>query len=175
MKRTARLIVTEACPRSCSYCCNKQPAGITTAKRCRLGEFSAKGFDEIVITGGEPMLFPERVKKIIDHCNLPTYLYTAFYNESCWDMMRQGYFAGLSYTLHEKFSETDHSRFQWLQADLVMFLKMYSNNFSARLKIHPSIPNDVIVNKALWKRVDRRPFVDNCPLPENEELFILTE
>jgi hypothetical protein len=172
MKKTARLLVTERCPRKCSYCCNKLPGGITGATYVRAEEFSANGFDELVISGGEPMLVPKLVRKIVNRCKLPTYLYTALYNAECRDGLREGLFAGISYTLHEKFSITDYDKFYNLQDNLAQ--PRIAKRTSARLKIHPSV--HVQVWEHVWSRVDRRPFKEDiCPLPEHETLFILTE
>ena len=42
----------------------------------------AKGYDSIYITGGEPMLYPEQLRKLVvnlkgDNSNIKIYLYTA--------------------------------------------------------------------------------------------------
>lgn len=172
MKKTVRLIVTEACSRKCSYCCNNLSTEFACAKRVNIEQFSAVGYDELVISGGEPMLVPTLVETIVRKYRLPTYLYSALYTRECKRMLNNRLFTGISYTLHEKFGLNDRYRFYRLQKDIQEMPWV-----SARLKIHPSVShmNLGIVEK-IWSRIDRRPFNDeSCPLPENEQLFILTQ
>ena len=152
MKKTVRLIVTEDCPRKCSYCCNKISDDFKCAKKIKATEFFATGYDEIVITGGEPMLVPDRVASIVWQCGKPAYLYTALYNDACRELLRSGMFIGISYTLHEKFSKNDWEMFLRLQKDV-----REMSQISARLKIHPSV--NPLIWKGTWSRVDRRPFI----------------
>ena len=61
-----RLIVTDKCPKSCENCCNNHKAA---QKRSPWYSFKdaahshfVKKITEVNITGGEPMLFPKKVK-----------------------------------------------------------------------------------------------------------------
>lgn len=58
----ARLLFTNDCNRACKGCCNKnwkgEPPRLISVK-------DAKGYDEIFITGGEPMLYPDQLKELI--------------------------------------------------------------------------------------------------------------
>ena len=51
MKKTARVIITYDCPRDCQSCCNKHIGDVPQVKFEDL-----LSYEEIVITGGEPML-----------------------------------------------------------------------------------------------------------------------
>lgn len=72
-----RLLLFEECNRSCEGCCNKD---------WDLGNLpvvdSFVGYDEIMLTGGEPMLRPDIIKSTIgkirqENSNAIIYLYTA--------------------------------------------------------------------------------------------------
>jgi molybdenum cofactor biosynthesis enzyme MoaA len=52
-----RLLVTERCARSCSGCCNHD-WDLAALPTCE----SYAGYDEVLLTGGEPMLYPEDPK-----------------------------------------------------------------------------------------------------------------
>lgn len=61
MKKTARVIVTLACNRKCPGCCNE-----TIGKVASIGDISVlSDYEEVVITGGEPMLNPDSLLRFI--------------------------------------------------------------------------------------------------------------
>lgn len=59
MNSKLRLLVTEKCPNKCPLCCNKQfnMNDIPVVDRWN--------YDEVMITGGEPLAFPRKVRKLI--------------------------------------------------------------------------------------------------------------
>lgn len=71
----ARVIVTMKCNRKCKGCCNEH-----------LGEINRVAFedlfkyDEISITGGEPMLMSERVVEMVHRLRLP-YTYETLHKQ----------------------------------------------------------------------------------------------
>lgn len=84
MKKTARVIITLKCERACSYCCNKYEKII---KQCvHINNLKPlRGYKEVIITGGEPMLNPSRTLSIIRRIKRMNpkaliYLYTAKYD-----------------------------------------------------------------------------------------------
>jgi hypothetical protein len=56
--RIARLLVTNECMKNCAGCCNKDRSTPPIIKRW--------DYDMYLLTGGEPMLFPWKVKILID-------------------------------------------------------------------------------------------------------------
>lgn len=56
--RKLRLLVTTDCPNHCPMCCNNQ---FDFDKLKRVEDFD---YDEIMITGGEPLLFPRKVEEL---------------------------------------------------------------------------------------------------------------
>ena len=56
MKQTARVIVTLVCDRSCPGCCNTN--GLDGIQEVNLERL--KDYEEVVLTGGEPLLMGDK-------------------------------------------------------------------------------------------------------------------
>jgi organic radical activating enzyme len=124
-------------------------------------------FDEILITGGEPMLFPDKVVEICDRvrCNALTFhkkakifVYTA--NVNNWVAVQKvlEVVDGITVTLHEQLDVED-------LVVLDSVLSKYSEK-SLRLNIFKGITIPKLKHK--WKIKDNMIWMKNCPLPENE-------
>ena len=57
MKKTARVIITSKCDRKCPGCCNSK-LDYTSLAKVIGGITALKDYEEVVITGGEPMINP---------------------------------------------------------------------------------------------------------------------
>jgi hypothetical protein len=130
-------------------------------------------FKYVCVTGGEPMLEPDRTAEIIaklwkQRNDRIIYLYTAFYHKSLEDIMCL--INGVHYTLHYPMKSTDLTLFNQFQN----LIEKYDNK-SFRLYIDSRFTDTVMIRPNLWKRVEVKAWQDYCPLPENEKLFILTE
>ncbi len=157
-----RLLVTERCDRDCALCVNKQ----YDLRSLPIAE-TFDGFDEVIITGGEPMLVPERVVATILKCykmkpRPRVYLHTA---RVPWVLASHlSLLAGITHTIHNK-------------TDINDFLLFCDLGFVARQTFGPSlrhlslrlvsfIPLDDVdtrgwtVKQAVWRK--------DCPLPEGE-------
>ena len=66
MKKTLRLVVTDKCLRTCSGCCNNDI-------KPDLFEGYFYEYDEIIITGGEPFLFPLKLIALIQKIKYDNY------------------------------------------------------------------------------------------------------
>lgn len=55
MKKTARVIITSKCDRKCPGCCNSK-LDYTSLAKVIGGITALKDYEEVVITGGEPMI-----------------------------------------------------------------------------------------------------------------------
>jgi pyruvate-formate lyase-activating enzyme len=103
--------MTQECNRSCVGCCNKD-WDLDALPKC----YNYAGYDEILITGGEPMLYPERVKKIVkeiraENSTAKIYMYTAQSIDWSTFIELLTVLDGITLTLHT-------------QADVVPFLRL---------------------------------------------------
>ncbi len=177
MSRTARLIITFECERGCTYCCNRYTRIMSQAKR--IPDVSPlRGFDIVCITGGEPMLSPDKtlavIRDIRRECNgAAVYLYTALLAEAMPEVLDA--VDGVHFTLHDGATEGDISDFHNLQDMLE------GRDGSYRLYVNPSVRWPVAVKPHLWKRIEvkqwmsEQQLLDMQPggLPIDEEMFIL--
>jgi hypothetical protein len=180
MRTKARFIIAETCNRSCDGCCNKGPV---FDKRVGISDLhDLLEFDEVMITGGEPMLDPTKVydlaRFIREHNpSITIYLYSSFYNRSIhsdwWYVLRQ--IDGLQYTLHYPATPADINAVYDI-SDIVSRL-MVERFFSARLAIDGRLLDTIDFsdikdkNPNTWKEIRRMEWQTDCPLPEGESLL----
>ncbi len=165
--KTVRLIITLDCPRDCSYCCNKQPV-LKQAKKIQSPD-CLLGYDEICITGGEPMLYPNKIIDIIESLNnlhplnRKIYLYTAMFNEDLIGLIPK--VDGIHVTLHQGMSGFEMGNFYHFQ-ERSSSIGFWGGSY--RLYIHPDIKDEISIYPNRWSRIESKPFLEDCPLPENE-------
>ena len=155
--KTLRLLLTSVCNRSCPGCCNKD-WDLKNLPKC----ISFKGYDEIILTGGEPMLFPSLLRKTISRIRrqtkAPIYIYTAHLENIA--IAKEMFFLsdGLTVTLHE-------------QEDILpwkLFNEIIPRNCkSLRLNVFSNVK---ITHESMkgWKVKRNIEWIKNCPLPKNE-------
>ena len=102
MKNKLRLLVTRKCNRSCEGCCNKywDLSALPVAT-------NYVGYDEILLTGGEPMLDPLKLLGIIgkikeENKTAKIYLYTAKVDDLESSFYVLSNIDGICVTLHEQ-------------------------------------------------------------------------
>jgi hypothetical protein len=157
--KTLRLLVTKNCDKNCEGCCNKD----WDVDSLPIVEHF--NYDEILITGGEPLsdkniektmniingintLFPKEGRKI--------YVYTSnsFYSEILY------WCDGITLSIHtQKDLDNFLLRKIWLEKH---------NNKSLRLNIFKGINLPKKVDLSNWKVKGNIEWIKNCPLPENE-------
>jgi hypothetical protein len=157
MNRTARLIITLRCNRKCPYCCNTEEM-LSSATRIKDVSCLAE-YDEICLSGGEPTLcMTSRI-----------FLYTAKYHRDLFSVDVITLLDGIHYTLHANSNNVDihcdFSNFQYGMRD-------YPEK-SFRLHVMPTLDNYVPINPSRWNKIETKPWIEDCPLPEHEDLFIL--
>lgn len=156
-----RLLFTKDCEKNCKGCCNKD------WDLDSLLEVDHFNYDEILITGGEPMLYPlsliELVKKIRLRSGAKIILYTAKCNNVLIKIIEK-YLDGVTVTLHE---QSDVQFFKKLNKRMLND-KIFLNKF-LRLNIFKNIKLPKNINLSLWKIKKNIEWVKNCPLPKNEE------
>lgn len=141
MKKTARVIVTLKCNRNCPGCCNMN---LPEYREVHTDE-ELLDYEEIVITGGEPMLIPGKVLEFINRMwdkgyRGKMYLYTSYWNGKGISKEILKELDGFTFTLHAECTDAD-----------IIALKNLSNSgvlqdkgFSSRL----------VIDKRVYDRYD---------------------
>lgn len=156
-----RLLLLEECNRNCQGCCNKD-WDLKSLPPCK--DFS--GYEMIMLTGGEPMLYPWLVKGVSQiirkQTDTPIILYTAKVDDikESYDVLH--YIDGMTITLHEQkdvFPLINFSR-----------IESYSSAArSLRLNIFKGVEFDwKNTLDSYWQVKDNIEWIKNCPLPKDE-------
>lgn len=160
-----RLLFTTDCPRHCEGCCNKQ------WDLLKLPIFhieDTRKYNQILITGGEPMLYPNAV---CDFCevlkwkspNIKIYIYTAWTKH--WVRRHLDLFKivdGFTITLHDQKAADEFSE---IEGSLRLNSCNYKNK-SMRLNIFKGITYPPVWD--LYSIKDNIVWLENCPLPTDE-------
>ena len=172
--KIARLIVTWACRRDCDNCCNKMPGLRESAKPCSVADL--KDYDQVLITGGEPMLYPAQVLKLIRQlrsqrtaAEQKVFLYTALYTPELRQLVPE--LDGVHFTLHYPLKRGDVQGFYMFQ-DHIGYL---DKGKSFRLYIEPRITKSITIVPNVWSRLEVKPWLTECSLPDGETLLKLRE
>ena len=157
-----RLILWEDCDRQCAGCCNKD-WDVGNLPVC--DDFS--DYDLIMLTGGEPMLYPVLLHSIIRAIRRTSdalvYVYTADVRDIYVARTVVGASDGMVVTLHE---QGDFQPF-WNFAKSVDFMHDRSLRVNAFSGVTlPETPQG-------WKVKRDIEWIPNCPLPEGETLMRL--
>jgi len=180
-----RLLLTSECNRICEGCCNKD-WDLKSLKKC----ISFKGYDIIMITGGEPGIKPKllldtlkRIKKEVP--STPIYLYTA-YPKILLNFPITNRLDGVTFTLHTK---EDVNLFEMIELTsrrnnynlFVTYVEYYYKNNkqigwrsiyrpkSLRLNIFKGLRMPKLHHD--WKIKKDIEWIKDCPLPK-EEVFM---
>ena len=173
MNKKARVLITRECNRKCPNCCSEYNTVMKGMKEISSID-ALKDYDQIMITGGEPMLLPEMVriystglKRNNPDCTI--YLYTALYKSNLYDIM--DIIDGIHYTLHIHSTPTDIANFNSFQE----MARLYPDK-SIRAYIDPAVQLPVTIYPWIYKRLEVKPWIleGACPLPEGEDLFLLS-
>lgn len=173
-KDTARLIWTFNCNRACPGCCNNSMDNMKQAKVITSIDDLAP-YREILITGGEPMLYPStlldfvtKIRKSKSHVRI--YLYTAKFDVRYMSAVI-GAVDGIHYTIHAEANDNDVFGFQLFQA-MINGPEYAHKSFRAYIDNKCQLPVRVI--PAPWTRLECKGWIDNgeCPVPQNEDLLI---
>ena len=165
--RKARLLFTNDCNRRCKGCCNKNWTGEPAIPKTieELHEY-----DEIYITGGEPMLYPKELKVLIKNLRTSTnkiFLYTAKPYPQNTFMAIMKHLDGASVTLH---SYADRKKFMDAMYNIVEFGTRYKKK-SMRLNAFKG-QEMPFRNGSEWQYRQMEWIVD-APLPDGEEFVCI--
>ena len=163
MKKKLRLLLTEKCNRACAGCCNKD-WDLESLNEVE----SFAGYEEVLLTGGEPMLDPQLVatvcKDIInENPSARIYLYTAKSKRAIDLIAMLHWLDGITLTLHESY---DVNGFNLLQDWLKLMPEMAYK--SMRLNVFEGV--DMSKSDTMgWQVKWNMKWIKNCPLPQDEE------
>jgi len=155
-----RLLLFEECNRSCDGCCNKD-WDLKSLPVCK--DYSP--YDEIMLTGGEPMLCPvllyEVIKEIRKTSKAKIYIYTAMLNDPAHSLWLLRKIDGLTVTLHSQSDADCFLRFTYHPLYDASGKSLRLNIFKDITLHDKEIPSEWIVKKDIeW--------IKDCPLPKDE-------
>lgn len=179
MNKKLRLLVTAKCHNKCPMCCNNQ------FDIEKIPVVDRLDYDEISITGGEPMLARESCEKVLrlvhSFCSVRKaigmpmpkfYLYTAFFDFDTISLS-SFIFDGICLTPHSK---VDVEKFIDINIKMLASknsgdaYKEFNPNCSLRLNLFTDmkdlLPKDI--DLSLWK-VKEMEWIKDCPVPEGED------
>lgn len=158
-----RLLLTSICNRHCVGCCNKD-WNLLALSKC----VSYKEYDEIILTGGEPLIYPHKIRetvaKIRKQSDAKIFLYTAKTNtpETLLSILR--ILDGLTVTLHDTSDIKPFNKFNDMLQDSDIASK------SLRLNIFKEVPY-YRVDSYGWIVKKDIVWIENCPLPKDEKFM----
>ena len=182
--KQARLLITYKCPRTCPGCCNTYSKIMAGAKP--LYDINQlKDYDVIMLTGGEPMLFPDRVIKIANILSkvapkAKIFMYSAWHDSDS-DLSRVlSHIDGVHFTLHSQSDDKDIEAFHKFQN-----VASHYTGKSFRLYVDKALPLElqkkIKIKRSVWTRVEIKPWASEDELlatqpagiPAGEEMFVL--
>lgn len=169
MNKTARVIVTMACNRNCPGCCNNNLDSITTIRD--ISELS--GYEEVVITGGEPMLKPDILLRFIkalrkQNKHRRVYLYTACLTLDDYRKILE-HLDGVTVTLHAEATDEDIRNLKYMSENL------YEEHLDMRLFVDTRVYEKYDlsnIHMETWDVVRKLEWKEKCDPAENEDLLL---
>ena len=153
-----RLLLFTNCDRSCAGCCNKDWDTLALPSVGLLYPY-----DLVLLTGGEPLLFPQIVREAIQdirfYSKAKVIVYTAMTKKIGRFQDILGRADGMTVTLHEQKDVADFER---------MLEKIPPEEFSGksmRLNVFKGVG---VEHPEGWQVKDQIEWVKDCPLPDDE-------
>ncbi len=176
MSDSARIIMTFKCDKACPGCANTYGSVMGKAQPL-YSVRQLKNYKNLVISGGEPMLYPERTLKLVQVLKkwvpqAKLFLYTAYYRNAGDIEKILPYIDGVNYTVHKEANEKDIKEFYEFQQAIKKF-----PNKNFRLYVDAAIGDKVKIDQDAWDRAKVAPWMTEpemmasggCP----EDLFYL--
>jgi len=162
-KKFARVVMSFKCNRKCKGCCNQ----IMDFDHILAKVEEIKDYEEVFVTGGEPMLYPDRLIQVIDilrsNGNKKIFLYTAWPHPKKKFLEVMKHLDGVTLTLHAAldrmlFYDNGYDKMKFPGKD--MRLKVFSVKKFGDM-------GDWDVRSTKW--------ITDCPMPPDEDLYVLSE
>ena len=156
-----RLLLNKDCDRSCAGCCNKD-WDLDNLPICK----TYKDYEEIILTGGEPMLYPVRVLETINEIRTENpkakiILYTAKPIDDALFRYMMCKLDGITITFHEQ-KDVGHFNKVWR-----VFYKEELEKKIIRLNVFKGIDISSVDKEGIRVK-ENMVWIKNCPLPEDE-------
>lgn len=150
--------MTFKCDKACVGCANTYGSIMSKAQPL----YSVKqleSYKNLVISGGEPMLFPDRTMKLakILKKSVPgakIFLYTAMNKDSNLMEKILPYIDGVNFTIHSQADDKDIMEFQSFQA-----MAGKHPNKAFRLYVDKATAKEVHILPSVWDRVNIKPWM----------------
>ena len=170
MNSKLRLVTTNICPRKCELCSNKNnnhPPIVTIEE--------ANKYDMVILTGGEPMMYPDNMVKLLDELGgTKVVIYTAYIHDPFQTrrVLFQPNVVGVTFTIHDNKGLDDFHLFDQCVRQVID--KIPFRKLSLHLNIFPSdITQFKAMDFSLW-RVKMIDWIVDCPLPSDEDFGIIS-
>lgn len=172
MKKTARVIITSKCDRKCPGCCNSK-LDYTSLAKVIGGITALKDYEEVVITGGEPMINPAQLYTVIkmlrkQNKRQKIYLYTACLTMDDHPVILK-HLDGITVTVHAEATDEDIRNLNYMSSNL------YDEDLDMRLFIDKRVYDRYDLSNICmktWDVVRKLEWKEKCDPAENEELFL---
>jgi hypothetical protein len=160
--KSLRLILWDDCNRECARCPNH---GTEDAEILDLGDLG--GYDEILLTGGEPMLYPRQLRLAVYQLreynpDAKIYVYTAMPYPLPWFIDVMGAVDGVTLTVYNT------ADFENAKLATAAMMDHQVAGKSNRLNMFRSFELPSWMSK--WWNVNEKVFIEDCPLPAHETL-----
>lgn len=165
MKNKLRLILFEKCNRTCPGCCNND-YDLEALPVCD----SFEGYDEVILTGGEPMLQPQLVKDVCadimsTNSSAKILMYTAK-SKPAKDLVSIAVFLdGITLTLHEQYDAPNFAKL------IDEFGKHHTGWLSLRANVFDNVDISDVDVPSTWNVRTGYKWIKDRPLPEGETLM----
>ena len=167
MNKKLRLLITPDCNRNCPQCCNKNFDLDALPQIAQADEF--KKYDEIALTGGEPLLVYDKLRETIMYLREygdyqgPLHLYTAMPGHE--HIVELAKITNLIITIHDKNAMIDMLD-AWTLLEKIPIRYM-------RVKLAPAVHQYYAMMDNLLYGCDVECFdwIEDCPLPGGEDFM----
>ena len=183
-KNKARVLITKECNRSCSGCCNNFDSIMRYAQYIDTLSDLPQELSEVMISGGEPMLFTERTLRLTEELKerypfSKLYLYSSYYNNTLEDIIPL--LDGFQYTIHEGATEEDlllldnlqelldRHKEEWTDKSFRLYI---DDKVDIPMRILPNVWNKAKVST--WLTEEELLNIQPNGLPEGEALYVYT-
>lgn len=171
MNKKLRLLVTTKCPNKCPMCCNNSWDFSSLPVVDRLN------YEEIMITGGEPLLYVNKLCTLVDSIRTVTstmgiepklYVYT-----SVCDWMKLSevidHVDGVVLTPHNRESVEAFKESNELINAYTILVNNPFNNKSLRLNLFPDIEKYIKDEDLSRWQVKEMKWIKDCPVPQGKD------